>query len=108
MKQEPGIEENIVSKQLYKILTNLTGETRFDVALHLATKDLLQLKLQETDRTIRTFEEQYRMNFDDFKRIWEEGKIKNRYSYEVEKDYWDWEALVTNRGHLVGMLDLLT
>lgn len=48
------------------------------------------------------------MNFNDFKRGWDEENIKDRYSYEVEKDYWDWEALVTNRKHLEEMLGLLT
>lgn len=58
--------ETTVSKPLYKILTELTGEQRFDVALHLATKDLVRLKLQETEQQIRGFEERYGMVFKNF------------------------------------------
>lgn len=108
VKQEPAIKGGIVSKQIHKILTDLTGETRFDIALHLATKELLRLKLQEVEREIKAFEERYCINFDDFKRAWDEGKIADKNLYEVEKDYWDWEALVTNREHLEEMLGFLT
>ena len=101
-------KENIVSKQIYKILADLTGEMRFDMAVHLATKDLLRLKLQEVERETRALEKRYKMNFDDFKRAWDKGGIADRNSYEVERDYWDWEALVTNRGHLEEMLGFLT
>lgn len=107
VKQELAINGSIVSKQIYKILTDLTGEARFDMVLHLATKDLLRLKIQEVEREIRAFEERYHMNFDDFRRAWDERKIADRNSYEVEKDYWDWEALVTNREHLEEMLGFL-
>ena len=108
LKQKPALKEDAVPKQIYRILTDLTGERRFDMALHLATRDLLQLKLQEVERNIKALEKRYRMDFDGFKRAWDEGKITDRYSYGVEKDYWDWEASVTNEGRLKDMLDLLT
>jgi hypothetical protein len=38
--------EPMISKSIYKILTDLTGEARFDLALHLATKELVLLKLK--------------------------------------------------------------
>jgi hypothetical protein len=101
------LKEDIVPKQIYRILTNLTGERRFDMALHLATRDLLKLKLQEIERKIKAFEKRYHMSFGDFKKAWGEGKIADKHSYGVEKDYWDWEASVTNKERLKGMLDLL-
>jgi hypothetical protein len=108
LKQERALKEDIVPKQIYRILTDLTGERRFDMALHLATRDLLKLKLQEVERKVKALEKRYRMDFDDFKKAWGEGKITDKYSYEVEKYYWDWEASVTNKERLKEMLDLLT
>ena len=85
--------EAIISKPLYKILTELTGERRFDVALHLATKDLVRFKLQEAEQQIKGFEQRYAMPFEQFQQAWENGQIADKYSYEVEKDYWEWETV---------------
>ena len=100
------IETN-VSKPLQRILTDLTGEERFDVALHLATKDLVRLKLKEVEQAISGFEKRYKMDFTAFKKAWEKGEIKKKHSYEVERDYWEWEAAVGDQKRLRDMLDQL-
>jgi hypothetical protein len=100
--------ETSVSKPLYKILTELTGEERFDVALHLATKDLVQLKLREAEQQIKSFEERYGMAFEKFQQDWENDQIADKYSYEVEKDFWEWEAAQTDCVRLREMLEKLT
>jgi asparagine synthetase A len=97
--------EPVISKSLYKILADLTGETRFDVALHLATKELVQLKLKDVKEQIERFEQRYGMDFDRFKQAWDEDRIVDKHSYEVERDYWEWEAAVTDRPRLQEMLD---
>jgi hypothetical protein len=99
--------ETTVSKPLYKILTELTGEERFDVALHLATKDLVQLKLREAEQQIKGFEERYGMAFEKFQQDWENDQIADKYSYEVEKDFWEWEAAQTDCARLREMLEEL-
>ncbi|MGH7594863.1 MAG: hypothetical protein ACREOI_00860 [bacterium] len=99
--------ETTVSKPLYKILTELTGEERFDVALHLATKDLVQLKLREAEQQIKNFEERYGMAFEKFQQDWENDQIADKYSYEVEKDFWEWEAAQTDCTRLREMLETL-
>lgn len=99
------MREIAISKPIQKILTHLTGEHRIDVALPLATKDLLQLKIKENEEQIKHFEQRYNMSFDEFKIAWESGKIDNKYSYQVERDYWEWEAAVTDQQHFVAMLE---
>lgn len=99
--------ETAISKPIHKILTDLTGERRFDVALHLATKDLVRLKLKEAEGQRKQFEERYQMDFETFKRAWDEGQIADKYSYEVERDYWEWEAAVTDEKRLQEMLEEL-
>lgn len=85
--------ETPVSKPLYKILTELTGERRFEIALQLATKDLVRFKLQEAEQQIKSFEQRYGMPFEKFQQAWESDQIADKYSYEVEKDYWEWETV---------------
>ncbi len=99
--------ETTISKPIHKILVDLTGETRFDVALHLATKDLVRLKLKEAEEQRKGFEGRYQMAFETFKRAWSEGQIPNKHSYEVERDYWEWEAAVTDEKRLRETLEEL-
>ena len=99
--------ETTISKPTHKILMDLTGEARFDVALHLATKDLVRLKLKEAEERRKRFEDRYQMDFEAFKRAWNEGRIANKHSYEVERDYWEWEAAMTDEKRLREMLEEL-
>jgi len=99
--------ESVISKSLYKILTDLTGEARLDVALHLATRELVWLKLKEMAKPIEQFEQRYQMDFDQFKQAWDENQVADKHSYEVERDYWEWEAAMTNRARLQEILDSL-
>lgn len=94
-----------ISKPMHHILASLTGENRADVALELATKDLLRLKLKEVEARVREFESRYRMEFVEFKRAWDAGKIANSHSYEVERDFWEWEAAIGNEKKYRQMLD---
>ena len=99
--------ETTISKPVQRLLTDLTGEARFDVALHLAMKDLIHLKLREAERQRLEFEERYQMDFEAFKQAWDEGRIADRHAYDVERDYWEWEAAVTDEKRLREMLEEL-
>ncbi len=102
-----GIAETTVSKSLHRILSELTGEERFEVALHLATKDLVRLKMKEAEQNLKTFAGRYGMSFEQFQRAWEEERIANKHSYEVEKDFWEWESAHTDLMKLNEMLGKL-
>jgi len=99
--------ESIVSKPLYKILTELTGEERLDLALYLAIKDLVRLRLQEAEQQIRGFEQRYGMAFEKFQQDWETDQIADKYSFATEKDFWEWEAAQTDCARLREIFDSL-
>jgi hypothetical protein len=101
------MSEAIVSKPLHKIFSDLTGEDRFDVALHLAAKDLLRLKLKENQERLKFFAKRYGMSFEEFQNAWNKDQIIDKYSYDIEKDYWEWEAAQTDLVRLDEMLDNL-
>ena len=98
---------DVISKPVYQILTDLTQESRLEVALLLAIKDLIRLKLKEARERREEFEHRYGMEFRVFKQAWTEGRIEERHSYEVERDYWEWEATVTDGERLRRMLESL-
>jgi len=96
-----------ISKPIYRILTNLTQESRLDVALPLAVKDLVRLKLKEAREQRESFEQRYETDFVAFQEAWHAERITNKHSYEVERDYWEWEAAVTDEERLKEMLESL-
>lgn len=99
--------ETVISKPIYRVLTDLTQQPRVEVSLPLAIKELVTLKLTEANERCHAFEQRYGMEFESFRDAWNEDHIPDRYSYEVERDYWDWEAAVTDRQKLVEMMDSL-
>jgi hypothetical protein len=102
-----AIIETIIPKPAYNVLLHLTGEARPDVALSLALRELVARRLQESREKIAAFEQSYAMDFDHFQKAWEAGKISNAYSYQVESDYWEWEATVTDLARLEELTEWL-
>jgi hypothetical protein len=89
-------ETVVLPKSVHNVLSRLTGQNRSDIALSLAIKDLVRLRLNETQARIATFEKKYGMVFSEFEEACENGKIQDPYAYEVEKDDWEWEAATTD------------
>lgn len=65
------------------------------------------LKLKEAREQREGFEQRYGMDFAVFKLAWEEGRVPNKRAYEVERDYWAWEAAITDEQRSQKMLDSL-
>ncbi len=99
--------ETVISKPIHRILTDLTREPRVEVALPLAVKDLVRLRLKEARERREALEQRYGMDFATFKQAWSEGRLADAHSYEVERDYWEWEATVTDEERLNQMLENL-
>lgn len=99
--------EDVITKPIYQILSELTQETKVEVALPLAIKDWVRLRLKEARQERDGFERRYGMNFVTFQQAWQEGRIPNGHSHEVEHDYWEWEATETDEQQLQRLLEIL-
>jgi hypothetical protein len=99
--------EEVITKPLYQILSELTQETKVEVALPLAIKDWVRLRLKEAGQQRDGFEQRYGMEFAAFRQAWQEGRIPNAHSHQVEQDYWEWEAATTDEQQLQRMLETL-
>lgn len=97
----------VLPKPAYNVLRRLTGESRPDVALGLALKDLARLRLDECRTRIARFEEKYRMPFAEFAGKWQQDAIPHAHSFAVEQDYWAWEAAVSDQAALTELVDWL-
>jgi hypothetical protein len=91
-----AIETLVIPKPAYNVLRRLTGESRPEVALSIALKDLVRLRLEAARTRIAEFEQRYGMTYASFEEAWKAGKIPEAHSYAVEKDDWEWEAAVTD------------
>jgi hypothetical protein len=96
-----------VPNSVYEILKQITGEARIDVALPMALKDLVQLKTQALLEKIAAFEKKYGMSFDEFEKACQDGRVANPFSYDVEKDNWEWEASIVEHEDLQEMAQWL-
>ncbi|MEW6685836.1 MAG: hypothetical protein AB1393_06480 [Candidatus Edwardsbacteria bacterium] len=89
-----------IPKSAARILTEITGESRFEVALWIALRDILVHKLEEIETSIRHFEEKYKMSFHEFKALCEKEEFPNQYSFEVESEFLEWEALCSRKSKI--------
>jgi len=64
----------VIPKPAYNVLRRITGESRPDVALSLALKDLVRLRLEETHAQIADFEQKYGMSFRERLEIWRDTR----------------------------------
>ena len=67
----------------------------------------MRLQLEETREQRMAFEQRYGMDFQAFQEAWRKDQVAGKYSYEVERDYWEWEAAVTEEERLQQMLSSL-
>ncbi len=98
---------DVISKPIYQILTYMTHTSRLEIALPIAVRELVTLKLKETAGEVRSFEQRYGTDFESFKTAWHQNRIPNGHSYEVERDYREWEAAVTDYEQLRQMREKL-
>ncbi len=63
--------------------------------------EIVKSKIKECNELIAHFESKYGMKFEEFKIKWKTGKIKDRYSHEVESDYIEWEALEMEKRKII-------
>lgn len=86
-----------ISKSTAKLLKDITGEADLDLAMRATLKDALEHRLEKITKKEKKFKEKYGMEFEKFEEEWKDGEIENKYSYDVESDYWEWEGLKTRR-----------
>ena len=88
-------EAIVVPEAIYRFVRKITGQSNFHIALLPATKNTVQSRMEETQALIAGFENKYKMTFPEFEKACNDGRIKDPFSYEVEKDDWEWETAIS-------------
>ncbi len=68
------------------------------------TREDLEHQLRACNETLSHFEAKYGLTFADFAQTWKEGRIPNKYSHEVERDFMEWEARHLEKEDLLAVL----
>ena len=89
-----------LSPRLGELYTQAAQTPDLEAALWKVLSGYLDLKLDELGERITEFERKWDTSFEEFsQRCQEESLEKDTYSYEVEKDFWEWEKAFTLRRH---------
>lgn len=57
---------------------------------------------------LREFEGKYGMSFEEYRKHWESEERDDDYRWETERDYLEWEALVTRKRRLENVYNWLS
>ncbi|MCL6447325.1 MAG: hypothetical protein K6U04_04115 [Armatimonadetes bacterium] len=88
----------MLSPKMGEFLIKVTQTPDLDSALRQLFHEYLELKLQKLEEEVKKFEAKWNVSFNEFIKKGKEGLLsKDIYSYEVEKDFWDWERAETLR-----------
>jgi hypothetical protein len=94
-----------IATNITKVLMELTGEPRIELAILDLVKDAVEHRIEKLEKEIKFFEKKYGMNFEEFKKRFEKNEIQNSYSYDVEMGYLEWEGLVSRVEKYTKMLN---
>lgn len=90
----------IMTPKLSEVLIKTTHSKDIDDALNKILSEYLELKLKTLLETIDGFQKKWGMSFEEFKRHFKEGTLKeDTYSFDTEKDFWQWEEAETLKKH---------
>ena len=84
-----------ISPKLGEILIKTTHSNDLDDAFHKILSDYLDLKLLSLMEKIKQFQSKWKMDFEGFKKKTQEGLDKDVFSFDAEKDFWEWEEAET-------------
>ncbi len=98
----------MLPKGAVQALRDLTGESRPDAALLLVLRDAVTYRLEQIEVELDAFQAKYGMSFDEYRRLWESEDRYEDYRWEAERDYLEWEALVTRKRRLEDVYGWLT
>lgn len=93
-----------ISPGIMKVLSDVTGEPRVNLAIHDIIIDAVEHRLEKIQTEMKSFEEKYLMPFKEFDIKFQSELIPDQFSYKVEKDYLEWEGLMSRQRRLEAIL----
>jgi len=89
-----------------EMLLYTEGKSIKDKLYRLIMSDL-ENRFRSCTERLYAFERKYRLVFRQFKEEWETETTPEKYSYETEKDYMEWESLDDEHDFLLSQMRVL-
>ena len=96
-----------IDNNLYNTLVDSFGQEVLKEKIHGFFLSALENQLEVYSRKILEFEKKYGTSFSEFEAKWNEGKIENKHSHEIEGDFMDWEMMQMEKKELLSALSRL-
>lgn len=93
-----------VDERIYNALISSVGKENLDKKLEEILLAAIETILENYTKQILKFEEKYGVSFTEFEKLWDSGQIEEKYSYEVESDFIDWEMLEGEKSELIKLI----
>ncbi len=98
----PGTLE--INSDIYKALVESFGEETLKKNIDDILLSAVENRLEQFNNEILKFEEKHGIPFVEFEKLWNEDKIKDKFSSEIESDFIDWEMLEMEKKELISVL----
>ena len=82
----------MVSDKLVRVLEDFAPGADLEAKLENLTRESLEHQLRACNEVLSRFEAKYGLTFADFARAWQDDKMANKHSHEIERDFIEWEA----------------
>ena len=96
--------ETVTIEDRFVRILNLFEGVTMEERMRNSFKEALMSKVRVRNDAITALEAKYGMSFAKFQHAWDKDQIADKYSYEVEGDYIDWEALEMDKRKLLNAL----
>ena len=93
-----------IEKNLYKALVESFGQDIVTEKINFFLVSALEIHLERYNHEILKFEKKYGSSFKEFEKNWDNGKIEDKHSYEIEGDFMDWEMMEMEKKDLLSAL----
>ena len=93
-----------IDNTLYKALVESFGQEVLKERINIFLTSAVESQLEKYSQEILKLEKKYGTSFSEFEKMWDEGKIENKHSYEIEGDFMDWEMMESEKRDLLTAL----
>ena len=93
-----------LSERAQRVLRKLQPAGDLAGSIEAVALDALRMRLRDVADEIGAFEARYGRTFDQFAADWAGGRVAERFSHRIERDYMEWEALTMERQELLDLI----
>ena len=93
-----------LTERAQRVLRKLQPAGNLADSIEAVTLDALRMRLREVADQLGRFEARYGRAFEQFAADWHTGRVADRFTHRVERDFMEWEALTMERRELLDLI----